>query len=63
MLQLKNGLADFSQIYPDADKLIINKTMSENSIILKIISLHESISFRAFTPHVFLAALKIIGKF
>ena len=47
VLQLKNDLADFSQIYPDANKLKINITMSENSIILKIISALKAFSVRS----------------
>ena len=58
-LQLNNDLVDFSKIWPDARKIYNQQKRfgefdnSKNSVL-------ES-HFRAFTPHVFLAVLKMFS--
>ena len=60
-LQLNNDLADFGQIWPDARKIYNQQNLvgefdnSKNSFL-------EG-HFRAFTPHVFLAVLKMFCNF
>ena len=60
-LQLNADLADFSQIWPDARKIYNQQKRVEDFDNSKNSFLEGH--FRAFTPHVFLAVLKIFCNF
>ena len=60
-LQLNNDLTDFSKIWPDARK-IYNQLNHVGEFDNSKNSLFES-HFRAFTPHDFLAVLKLFCNF
>ena len=60
-LQLNNDLADFSQIWPDARKIYKQQKLVGEFDNSKNYFLEGH--FRAFTPHVFLAVLKMFCNF
>ena len=62
-LQLNNDLADFSQIWPDARKIYNQQKRVGDFDNSKNSFLELEGHFRAFTPHVFLAVLKMFCNF